>query len=394
MSKVSTRAIENQTVTYDRAVRAIAHSNLPDNQRALLATILNIGQDHAGTLRFVISMATSASSTNALAEPNNPNITLSEWLKTWIARYTGRTGEGYWSICRNHIIPKLGNLLLYEVKASHIRSLIDGCNKSPTTKAHIYACLRTALECAVQEELIDTNPATRVHVPLKYTPRFSPLNWQEIRTLIAAKDIPNYTLIVTAVTTGMRQGELLALRWRNVDFDKRVIHVNESLGKDGKTKEVKNRENRSIKLLRLTLNTLRNHKEKTYQGNLDGLVFCREAGSPLRADGVTRTFQRNLNDLGIHKMRFHDLRHTHATILLNDGWPLKAVQERLGHKSAKMTLDLYGHFVPGLQEHLVEQMEKSGGFSLETDDLTESLPKASGRIRTDDLRFTKPLLYP
>ena len=82
MSKVSTRAIENQTVTYDRAVRAIAHSNLPDNQRALLATILNIGQDHAGTLRFVISMATSASSTNTLAEPNNPNITLSEWLKT------------------------------------------------------------------------------------------------------------------------------------------------------------------------------------------------------------------------------------------------------------------------------------------------------------------------
>jgi hypothetical protein len=81
-------------------------------------------------------------------------------------------------------------------------------------------------------------------------------------------------------------------------------------------------------------------------------------------------------------------------MLLNEKWPVKAVQERLGHKSAKMTLDLYGHVVSGLQEHLIEQTESAAGFSFKTADTAEPLSGASGRIRTDDRRFTKPLLYP
>lgn len=102
---------------------AIAQSHLPDEQRALLATILNIGHDHAGTHRFVISMAAAATDISASADPNDPSITLREWLETWTARYTGNTGEGHRPIYRIHIIPKLGDLLLHEVKTSHIRIL-------------------------------------------------------------------------------------------------------------------------------------------------------------------------------------------------------------------------------------------------------------------------------
>ncbi len=359
-----------------------------------MATILNIGHDHAGTHRFVISMAAAATDISSPAEPYNPSITLREWLETWTTRYTGRTADGYRSICRIHIIPKLGDLPLHEIKASHIRSLINGCNRAQATKSHIRTCLHTALESAHEEELIDSNPCSKVRVPLRYTPRFEPLSLQEMEFLVTGEHIPNYALVITAMTTGMRQGELLALRWRNVDLDKGILYVSESLAKSGKAKEVKNRENHSVSLFRSTLHVLRNHKEKMYHNNPDSFVFCSKAGSPLRADSVTRTFQRNLRDLGIHKIRFHDLRHTHATMLLNDGWPIKAVQERLGHKSAKMTLDLYGHFVPGLQEHLIEQTERADGFSFKTADAAEPLSGASGRIRTDDRRFTKPLLYP
>jgi len=374
--------------------RSERQEHLPDDQRTLLATILNIGGDDAGTLRFVISMAAAATDISTPTESDNSSTTLREWLGTWTARYTGRTGDGYRSVCRIHIILKLGDLPLHEVKPLHIRSLIDACDRSPTTKAHIHACLRTALECTVQEEMIDTNPAAKVSVPLRYTRRFSPLSQQEIQILIAAKDISNYALVITAMMTGMRQGELLALRWRSVDLYKGVIYVSESLDKSGRVKEVKNRENRSVKLYRSTLDVLRNHKKKTYQGNPDGFVFCNKVGSPLRGDTVTKTFQRNLRDLGIREIRFHDLCHTHATMLLNDRWHIKAVQERLGHKSAKMTLDLYGHVLPGLQAHLIEQTESDDGFSFKTAGGAESLSGASGRIRTDDQRFTKPLLYP
>jgi integrase len=109
----------------------------------------------------------------------------------------------------------------------------------------------------------------------------------------------------------------------------------------------------------------------------------------LDGDAVTRSFQRSLKALGLRQIRFHDLRHTHATQLLTAGVPVKVVQERLGHESAKMTLDLYGHFAPGLQQKFIAELDISG-LPQETADALA----ASGQIRTDDRRFTKPLLYP
>jgi len=143
-------------------------------------------------------------------------------------------------------------------------------------------------------------------------------------------------------------------------------------------------------LLNLTLDTLLEHREKTYQGNPDGFVFCSRDGSPLNGDSVTKSFQRSLRTLGLRRIRFHDLRHTHATYLLNKAIPVKVVQEILGHKSAKTTLDIYGHVMPGLQDHLIEQMENIDGLQAKTGDMSEPPPEASGRIRTDDRRFTKP----
>ena len=129
------------------------------------------------------------------------------------------------SYCRIHIIQKLGDLPLHELKASHIRSLIDGCNGAQAKSSHIRTCLHTALESALEEELIDSNPCSKVRMPLRYTPRFEPLSQQEMEILITAKHIPNYAQVITAMTTGMRQGELLALRWRNVDLDKGALYT-------------------------------------------------------------------------------------------------------------------------------------------------------------------------
>jgi len=319
-------------------------------------------------------------------------FTLAQWLKRWLQRYTDRTFDGYESICRQHIMPALGDIRLRELTAAQIRQFVDGIDRSQTTRSHILACLRKALEDALEEELIDTNPCRRVHAPLNYTSSWiRPLSSDELQVLLSATSIPFYPLIATAATTGLRQGECLALPWSNVDLERANLRVTQSLEKRrgvARVKQVKNRQNRRIDLFQFTVEVLTQHSEKAYK-SADGLVFCREDSSFLDGDVVTRSFQRSLKALGLRQIRFHDLRHTHATQLLAAGVPIKVVQERLGHQSAKTTLDLYGHFVPGLQGKVIAELEGISGFYPQTaDDAT-----ASGRIRTDDRRFTKPLLY-
>jgi integrase len=318
-------------------------------------------------------------------------FTLAQWLKRWLQRYTDRTFDGYESICRVHIIPVLGDIQLRELTKARIQTFMDSIKRSQITKSHIRATLHKALEDAVDEELLERNPCARVHAPLNYTSsKINPLTTDELEVLLSATSIPYYPLIATVVTTGMRQGESLALLWQNVDLERANLRVTQSLEKRRgvtRVKEVKTRQNRRIDLFQFTVGVLTQHREKAYRG-ADGLVFCKD-GSFLDGDAVTRSFQRSLKVLGLRQIRFHDLRHTHATQLLMAGVPVKVVQERLGHESAKMTLDLYGHFVPGLQQKFIAELDISG-LPQETADTLA----ASGQIRTDDRRFTKPLLYP
>ena len=179
----------------------------------------------------------------------------------------------------------------------------------------------------------------------------------------AAGDTPYYTLIYTALYTGMRRGELLALRWSNVDLDMAVISVTHSLlrryGGEFVVKEPKSgKSRRTIALPPSLALLLRKHRfsqaqERDFLGlklSDDDLLFAKPDGAPLDPTTVSHAFQKVARRVGLPGVRFHDPRHTHASLMLRNGVHPKIVSERLGHSSVAITLDVYSHVTPGLQE--------------------------------------------
>ncbi len=180
-----------------------------------------------------------------------------------------------------------------------------------------------------------------------------------------------YALYLTALTTGMRQGELMGLRWKDMDLALGVASIQQTLyrlGKDVVAKEPKSvGSRRAVALLPTLVETLRAVQAaqaaarrefgQAYEDH--GLVFCQPNGKPLHAHNVTqRDLPRVAKRAGVPRIRFHDLRHCHATLLLQQGVHPKVVQERLGHSTISMTLDTYSHVVPGMQERAAVDLEK------------------------------------
>ena len=188
--------------------------------------------------------------------------------------------------------------------------------------------------------------------------------------LEAASSVPLEALYVLAVTTGMRQGELLALRWEDVDLDEAVIRVRRTLTKDGTKLSVGEpktaRSRRSVKLTIGAVESLRAHlsrqlAEIEHLGDRytdRELVFATEAGNLINPSNLRqRSFARLLKSAGLPHIRFHDLRHTCATLLLTRGVHPKYVQELLGHANIAITLDTYSHVIPGMGDQTAKAME-------------------------------------
>ncbi|MCZ6535783.1 MAG: site-specific integrase [Chloroflexi bacterium] len=179
--------------------------------------------------------------------------------------------------------------------------------------------------------------------------------------LEVARETPYYSLFHTALYTGMRRGELLALRWKDVDLDKATLSVVRSIyrgsGGDFTVREPKTQRSRRLIALSPSLvMVLRDHQaERRARSILIGktipeLIFSHLDGSPLDPSTVSHAFGKVIKKARVPSVRFHDLRHTHATLMMKQGINPKVVSERLGHSTVAMTLDLYSHVVPGLQE--------------------------------------------
>ena len=171
-------------------------------------------------------------------------------------------------------------------------------------------------------------------------------------------------LFVLAIGSGMRQGELLALQWGDVDFDKSVVHVRRSLavvkGQDFVVKEPKSkRSRRTITLPSMVMEALQEHRKKMMaEGNTAAPVFCTRTGNYIaKSNFVRKTFTPQLKKAGIRHVRFHSLRHYHATSLISKGFSIKAVSQRLGHASIEITLRVYGHVMPGDDVMLASGMQ-------------------------------------
>ena len=298
-------------------------------------------------------------------------LTVGEYLDFWLADSLNGTVRA--STCERHEIkvrvhfnPALGSVRLKGLTPAHVRGLhrekLDS-GLAPATVRKIHSTLHKAFSQAVSDGLIPRNAAD-VKAPRPAPEEMRPLSEGEARTFLEAARTSGdrfEPLYVLAITTGLRRGELLGLRWDDVDLERGMLRVGRSLGREGgrlKLGETKNRRGRrQVNLTLRTVNALKAHRKRqleermrlvgTYEDR--GLVFSTSVGTPVDPDNLVKcSFKPLLEKAGLPEIRFHDLRHTCATLLLGRSVHPKIVQELLGHATIAMTLDTYSHYLPSM----------------------------------------------
>lgn len=266
-------------------------------------------------------------------------------------------------------MPHLGPLNLAKLGRFHIEELYSALSKSgvsPTTQRKIGTTLTIALGAAVDKELLAFNPAQRVRKPKAVKPNIRPLDSDQVSQFLnACKKDRLYAFYVMAIDTGARPGELFALQWPDIDFDRQTVTIKKSLAMaaDGKfqVKDVKTkRGRRQLRLSVFTLTAMNEHRKRTLaEGFASGPVFCNMVGGFMDITNLHRSsFKPALARAGLPDVRLYDLRHSCATLLLQAGENVKVVSERLGHASVVLTLDVYSHVIDGMQEQAAAKMDR------------------------------------
>ena len=314
-------------------------------------------------------------------EPNKVTVTglLDRWIDHMKAQVAPKTLDRYEQLIENNIKPVLGSMKLEQLRPYHIEGawtvlLQEGRkdNKgglAPQTVKHCHRLLRQAIAQAVRWQLISRNPADAVEPPRVARKDLEVLDVEQTAALLRAISKSQYYLpMIIAVTTGLRRGETLAVRWRDIDLDGGGLSVMQSLEqtKAGlRFKEPKNGRFRNVAMPSLLITELRRHKLHQAEELLklgirqskDTLVCCRFDGEPMNPEDLSRRFPDAVVKAGLPRITFHTLRHSHATQLLSGGTHPKVAQERLGHGSISVTMDLYSHHVPGMQEEAAERVD-------------------------------------
>ncbi len=310
---------------------------------------------------------------------------LEQWLETVCAEVAPKTHERYGEIVHNFLIPELGNLPLPKLAPTHIQLAYNGWatggrrdgkagGLSPQTRRHIHRILRTALSRAVEQQVIARNPADAFKKRLPKVERrtLATLNAeQSARLLEAISHSRVYWPVLLALSTGMRRGEVLAVRWKNVDLERGTLRVMESLEqtKTGiRFKPPKSGRHRVITLPAYAVEDLRGLKRQQAEELLalgvrqtgETLVCARADGEPHQPLSLTYEFARFMSRMkDLPRVRFHDLRHSHATQLLASGVHPKIASERLGHASVGITLDLYSHVTDTMQSDAAVKLDSA-----------------------------------
>ena len=321
--------------------------------------------------------------TGDFVEPNKVTVTglLDRWIGQTKLQVAPKTLERYEQLIENNIKPVLGAKKLEQLRPFHIEgawmTLLQEGRKddkgglAPLTVKHCHRLLRQALAQAVRWQLIGRNPADAVQPPRVAKKELDVLDAEQTVTLLRAiRETRYYLPALIAVTTGLRRGETLALRWKSIDFNDGGLSVSQSLEqtKAGlRFKEPKNGKFRKVAMPSLLIEGLRSHKAEQAESLLklgvrqsnNTLVCCRFDGEPMNPEDLSRRFPDAVVKAGLPRITFHALRHSHATQLLSGGTHPKVAQERLGHGSISVTMDLYSHHVPGLQEEAAERIDSA-----------------------------------
>jgi len=292
-------------------------------------------------------------------------ITVADLLRQWLEAKSDcgpKTLESYQSIVEGHLIPALGHILLAKLQPRDIDGYYKKALQKPLSARSVHyhhRLLKQALKYAVWQEYLGRNPCDRVKPPSPQRKEMRTLDSAEVRLLRdTARGSRLYPLIYTAVSCGLRRNELLALRWRDVDLDECSISVSRSLYKNKGTVEFRepktSRSRRCISITEKLAAYLKDYKVDRESLNLhlgrllalDDLVFGGTEGEVIDPHVVSHSFSRIAKRAGLDGLRFHDLRHTFATLALRRGVMPKVVSDALGHASVGFTLDVYAGRIP------------------------------------------------
>lgn len=287
-----------------------------------------------------------------------------EWLPAVRTRLRPLTYESYASNVRNHVVPRLGSVPLQQLTPPMLNSMYAelGSTLAARTIRYIHAILRRAFADAVKWNRLPRNPADVADPPSSRagTPRrMSTWSGSELgRFLESVRNDRLYACWRFLAMTGCRRGEALGLRWRYLDLRNARATIVQTVIANRDIAETKTKHGRrTLALDAATVAALREHRdaqrdEQRLFGTADhcDLVFSRQDGTPIWPRSLSRSFAGHVAAADLPKIRLHDLRHTHATLALQAGVHPKVVQERLGHATISITLDVYSHAIPAMQE--------------------------------------------
>lgn len=302
------------------------------------------------------------------------SLTVKEYLAQWLEQTVKRknrvrTYDRYRADVRNYLVPELGKHQLAKLTPAHVQAMLNKLSDaglSHRSIRNVRAALRRALNHAMRFGYVVRNVATLVDVPGEITFKPEPLDEEQARRLLEAITGHRWELLYrVALGLGLRKGEILGLRWEDVDFDKATIRITGSLQRQrGKLERTNTKTEASIRVIALPpslLTQLRDHKQAQMRERAfarrwkdTGLVFTSSVGTPIEPSDLSRHFKQVLRAVGLpERTRFHDLRHSCATLLIVMGAHPRVVMEILGHSQISTTMNIYAHVLPRVQREAI-----------------------------------------
>ena len=295
--------------------------------------------------------------TDSTDRTSAPVPTLAQYAAAWLESTEGlvrsSTVAAYASRLELHVLPRLGDRRLDQIGVDEIAALIADLHKrgySGSTISCVLVPLSRLFAHASRRGLIEANPITkldRTERPRSKRRERPVLSRDEIRRLLAAAAPTHRTLIATAILSGLRQGELLGLHWDDIDFDRQVIHVRRALNRQRQEVQPKTPQAlREVVLMPALGEVLAQHRRESQFQEPDDYVFTTMVGTPLHWANISaRALRPALRKAGIRPLRWHDLRHTFASLLIAGGANITFVSRQLGHSSSQITLGVYAHLL-------------------------------------------------
>lgn len=303
--------------------------------------------------------------------------TIAEWLDTWLELYLPNVEEttkiGYKTKVKCYIKPAIGKILVQSLRAEHVQKMVNDMIDRGLSAKNIrdtYNNINAAMKKAVRLRMIPFNPCEGVVLPKIKRYKAKVYDTKMIKNLLdVAQGTDMYLPILLCVTAGLRRGELLALRWENIDFENNLLKVRSNMVRGEKDYIIKAPKSeagiRDITLGEEVMAVLRREKTQyakdmfSYGAGFQnlGFVIRQGDGSPLRPDSMSRKWRRFIDYNKLPSIRFHDLRHSNATVLIQAGVNPRVVQQRLGHSDVNITLNTYTHVLPEMDVEAAAKLD-------------------------------------